>query len=146
VRAGLPIRLAGYGASGHGSAAPTIGADALIKRVGTNVIEEVFPQAVPGAPDPGPPRVYSFTFRQAPAGGSRLRSMPGSEMPTGLAGGDSGSPALVGARDALRLLGLNIFTARLPQSPGALSTYGTLCGGVLVAPHWNWIAGAMRAG
>jgi len=136
VRAGMRIALAGFGASGAGSAPPSVGPRDTVRRTGANLIDWV----KRAKDSPHAPLAYRFTFDPPPENRpERTRSL-GNAIETGLAGGDSGCPALVGAPGALQLLGVNTLIARGKDSPGALSTYGTVGAGAVAAAHLDWIA------
>lgn len=119
------LTLVGYGGSGFGAIGVSAAADAGTRRVGTNRIERVMPGGVQTRP-----WIYLFKF-DAPGQGD---AVPGE---TGLASGDSGSPAYTREGSEWRLYGINTF---ITQRPGAKpSTFGTTCGGQVLAPHVEWI-------
>jgi secreted trypsin-like serine protease len=134
---GQEITLVGYGASGTGSRGATVPAVAALKRVGTNLIDEIL--AI------GPertPTVYLFTF-DAPNQNNARPSLGhvsvGNLRETGLASGDSGSPVFVRARNRWELAGINTFVMRLASDTGAAFGFGTRGGGQVLAPQMTWL-------
>jgi len=142
---GIPIVLAGYGASGPGSKGPTVAPAANVKRVGANVIARLLPAvpAVAGTVEAANanamPGAYLFVFRSPDEHSPRRTGSLGNSIETGLASGDSGSPAFVGRPQDLRLMGINSFIARSAGSEAAPAGYGTLGGGCVVGRHLRWI-------
>lgn len=130
---GTEIELVGYGASGPGAVGVTVPANAALKRVGTNRVDRLV------GSEGGVPLVYLFSF-DAPASGVRVKSAStGNDRETGLASGDSGSPAFVRVRGQPHLAGINTFSARLPGQTGAQFTFGSQGGGQVLAAHLDWI-------
>lgn len=135
VAVGQKILLVGFGASGAGSTGPSVGANETVRRTGANRIDEVQRD-----PERHRPLAYLFTFDPPPENRPQWTRSLGNGVETGLAGGDSGSPAFVGTRESPQLLGVNTLIARRNDAPGALSTYGTIGAGAVAAPHLDWIA------
>ncbi len=134
---GTVLTLVGYGASGVGGRAPSVAANAALKRVGENAIDGYL-----GAPNDQAPLVYLFRF-DAPPGAGRVRTRSlGNLRETGLAGGDSGSPAFVRVGGTWQLLGINSFVAQSTEAHAPFG-FGTLGGGQLLAPHHAWITAVL---
>jgi hypothetical protein len=134
VRPRTVITLVGYGASGDGASGRTIPASASVKRVGRNVIDAAFRDNGGGEFA----EVYLFDFDGPDASTNRLGTGSlGNHIEATVAGGDSGSPALVpGAQGRWHLVGVNTFVA--PRS--ALNQrFGGLAGGVLLHPYIRWV-------
>lgn len=137
---GTEITLVGYGASGNADQGPKVRPNAALRRVGYNRIDGLM--RAPEAPEP---LIYLFRF-DAPAGGARQRSPSlGNLRETGLALGDSGSPAFVQTQGGPVLLGLNSFVTQ-PNDPAHVPYgFGTVGGGQFLAPHRAWIASVLGA-
>lgn len=132
---GTQIEMVGYGASGPGAIGATVPANAALKRVGLNQIDEVYGRD----PNGGAPLIFRFTF-DPPSSPPRLRTAStGNERETGLASGDSGSPVYERVDGRPHLLGINTFSAKRPGALGAPSTFGSLGGGQLLFEHVAWI-------
>jgi hypothetical protein len=152
LAAGQVIVMAGYGASGPGSTGPNKPATPTIKRRGMNSIARLVdavaePGEAAGAVSRprGMPGTYLFIFRRPPENNPARTGSLGNAVETGLAGGDSGSPAFVGVGRNLHLMGVNSFVGRQPQAEGPLYGYGTLSGGSVVGRHLRWIWKVMNA-
>jgi hypothetical protein len=120
-RPGERLVLVGYGVGG-----PSIPADPAVKRVGSNVVEQVY-QDVAGA---GRIELYRFAYNPAP-GGSLLEST--------LASGDTGSPALLRDGEGWQLAGINTFV--YGADSGARGG-----GGIAVAAYREWILSILAVG
>ena len=142
ARVGQRIELAAYGASGHGDRGVSLACNGALKRIGANRIDRI----LGGAEAPTIPLLYLFRFD--PATGPRrdgLRSL-GNSVETGLASGDSGSPAFVRENGRLALLGINSFVMRDSASRGPLNGFGTVGGGQLLAAYKPWLLSVLGAG
>ncbi|MGH8665067.1 MAG: trypsin-like serine peptidase [Burkholderiales bacterium] len=134
VRPRTVITLVGYGASGDGVHGRSVPASPSVKRVGRNVIDAGFRDSDGGEE----PEVYLFDFDGPDASANRLGGGSlGNHIEATVAGGDSGSPALVrAARGRWQLVGVNTFVA--PRS--ALNQrFGGFGGGVLLYPYVDWV-------
>ena len=119
-RLGERLILVGYG-GGAGAGGASVPPDPAVKRVGANVVEQLY-QDLGGA---GRVELYRFAYTPLPRG-SPLEAM--------LAGGDSGGPAFVREPDGWRLAGINTYVySRQGQRGG---------GGVAVAAYREWILSA----
>ncbi len=134
VRLRTVITLVGYGASGTGASGRSIGGSPSVKRVGRNVIDAAFQDNGGG----DFPEVYVFDFDGPDASTNRLGGGSlGNHIEATVAGGDSGSPALVpGAQRRWQLVGVNTFIA--PRSE-LNQRFGGLGGGVLLYPYVGWV-------
>ena len=137
---GTVLTLVGYGASGSGAGGETVPGTAQVRRVALNsadVLEVVPPVRVP--------QVYLFDFDGPLDSGFMGGPTLGNALEGTLAGGDSGSPALLrGADGRWRLAGVNTFVfGRAGGSPPP--RFGSGGGGMLVAPYAGWIAGTIGA-
>jgi hypothetical protein len=138
----LRIELAGYGASGHGDRGASVASNAALKRVGANRVDQLWlsedaaRQAL----------LYFFTFN-APSQGIRVPSASlGNAVETGLASGDSGSPAFVREEGRLALWGINTFVVRSGASTLGLNAFGTRGGGQVLAAYKPWLLSMMGEG
>lgn len=124
------LTLVGYGASGHGDAGPTVGGSASVKRRGTAVAD-----AVQSAIDSSgrTSLFYLFDFDGPSGNGAMGGSTLGNSFETGLASGDSGSPAFAEINGQLWLVGINTFVAPGSGSGPADYRFGTIGGGMLLS-------------
>jgi len=120
-RPGERLVLVGYGAGG-----PSIPANAAVKRVGSNVVEQVY-QDLGGE---GRVELYRFAYHPVP-GGSPLEST--------LAGGDSGSPAFHRDGNGWTIAGINTYVY-------SAASGGSGGGGVAVAAYREWILSIVASG
>lgn len=140
LRPGAVLTLVGYGASGRGSGGETLPGEAQVRRVALNsadVLEVVPPMRVA--------QVYLFDFDGPLASGFMGGPTLGNALEGTLAGGDSGSPALLrGADGRWQVAGVNTFVFGLPgrQPPPRFGSGG---GGMLVASYVAWIADTIGA-
>jgi hypothetical protein len=123
LAAGQEIVFVGYG-GGLDDSGARVAPAASVKRRGSSAVDRLLP-----AQDAEQGEVFVF------------RSWPG-QSPTGwragLAGGDSGGPAFVRAPDGrLELAGINTFV--FGAGPGEAGSFIGGGGGVVVAPHVQWI-------
>jgi hypothetical protein len=140
VRTRTVITLVGYGASGDGLDGTSAPPSPAVKRVGRNVIDVLLRDNGGGEHM----EVYLFDFDGPDASTNRLggRSL-GNAIEATVAGGDSGSPALVaGLQGSWLLAGVNTFVA--PQS-SANQRFGGIGGGVLLYPYSAWIDSVLAA-
>jgi hypothetical protein len=119
LRPGERLVLVGYGSGGSSVGGGAVPADPAVKRVGSNVVEQVYQD--PG----GAGRIELYRFAYAPVRG-------GSPLEATLAGGDSGSPAFIREPGGWRLGGINtyVYSTATGQRGG---------GGVAVAAYRDWI-------
>jgi len=142
---GTEFVMVGYGASGNGDVGVTVGANGAIKRVGRNVAD-LF-----GADQTGRKLVFLFDFDGGDApnlmGGRTL----GNDIESTFAVGDSGSPSFVCEHGFgencwfghWAVAGINTFVSAPKDSSAKPGTFGTVGGGILVAPYVEWIDHAM---
>lgn len=133
----MPLTLVGYGASGGGSAGVVFASNAAIKRTGANAIERF----VGVINETSMPLIYLFTFKRP----TSPRKSAASASVSGLASGDSGSPAFVVANGQPWLLGVNTLTIRPPDATYPPFGFGTVCGGQVIAAHREWLASSLSA-
>jgi hypothetical protein len=134
------ITLVGYGASGDGVDGAASTPSPAVKRVGRNVIDALVRDNGGGEQL----EVYLFDFDGPDASTNRLggRSL-GNAIEATVAGGDSGSPALVpGAQGSWLLAGVNTFVA---SHAGLNQRFGGLGGGVLLYSYAAWIDSVLAA-
>ncbi len=134
VRPRTVITLVGYGASGDGITGRSVASSPAVKRVGRNVIDAAFRDN--GGGDFA--EAYPFDFDGPDASTNRLGGGSlGNDVEATVAGGDSGSPALVpGIQGRWQLVGVNTFVA--PRSADN-QRFGGLGGGVLLYPYADWV-------
>jgi hypothetical protein len=134
---GVALLLVGYGASGHGSIGPAVGADPAVKRIGQNRIDRVIPR--PDAPDA--PSLFLYDF-DGPDESTNVFDGPtlGNAVETSAAGGDSGAPAFVMPDGIPRIVGVLTFVTDILRPGTPLSTFGASGGGVLAAAAQAWLA------
>jgi hypothetical protein len=134
VRPRTVITLVGYGASGDGVSGRSVASSPAVKRVGRNVIDMAFRD------NGGGPlaEVYLFDFDGPDASTNRFGGGSlGNDVEATVAGGDSGSPALVpGPQGSWQLVGVNTFVA--PRS-AQNQRFGGLGGGILLYPYLEWV-------
>jgi hypothetical protein len=145
------LTLVGYGAGGDGLNGVTVGGSGSVKRVGRNNADVFAPD------DEGSGRieVYLFDFDGPDGASNRFHNPPppyqpqprdltlGNDVEASLAGGDSGSPALVpGPGNHWLLAGVNSFI-----SPGGAQAgrFGSIGGGMLLSGYVDWIRSVTSA-
>lgn len=135
------VTLVGYGAGGDGAGGHRVAPSPAIKRIGRNVIDAAFRDNGGG----DFLEVYLFDFDGPDASSNRLGGGSlGNDVEATVAGGDSGSPALVpGPRGSWQLVGINTFVA--PRSEKN-RRFGGLAGGVLLYPYVGWVNRVMAEG
>jgi hypothetical protein len=121
-RPGERLILVGYGGGGSSGGSASVPADPAVKRVGANVVEQVYQD--PG----GEGRVELYRFAYTPLPG-------GSPLEATLAGGDSGSPAFIREPEGWHLAGINTYVYSARGRSGG--------GGVAVAAYREWILSAI---
>ena len=134
VRTRTIITLVGYGLGGDGQEGSTVPVSPSVKRVGRNVIDALLRDNGGGEHL----EAYLFDFDGPDAATNRLgaRSL-GNAIEATVAGGDSGSPALVpGPQGSWLLAGVNTFVA--PRASGN-RRFGGIGGGVLLHSYAAWI-------
>ncbi|MEO8152737.1 MAG: trypsin-like serine protease [Rhizobacter sp.] len=129
---GLRIELTGYGASGTGDHGVSVGSNPVLKRVGANRIDRVLRDKNTAAA-----LLYYFSFDAVSASRRDAGRSLGNTVETGLASGDSGSPAFVRENGRLALIGINSFVIRSPGTPA--NGFGTVSGGQVLAAHRAWL-------
>jgi hypothetical protein len=136
MRQGTALTFVGYGASGHGDRAPSIGADPAVKRVGANRVDRLV--ARPELPDV--PALFLYDF-DGPDGSSDAFGGPtlGNAVETSAAGGDSGAPAFVRRGEFPRIAAVLSFVADFNKAGTPHSTFGASGGGVLLSGVRAWL-------
>lgn len=136
LQIGMPLLLAGFGASGHGDGGEPVAAHPAVRRSGANRVSQIRPSLAGRAH-----AVYYFDFDgPAPQHDRFGDSGLGNALETSLASGDSGSPAFVrDRRGRLWLAGVNSF--RFGPTP----TFGNGGGGQILAIYAAWIDGILGA-
>ncbi len=128
LAAGQEILFVGYG-GGLDDSGARVAPAASVKRRGSSAVDQLLPAA-----DAAQGEV--FVFRSWPG-----RSETG--WRAGLAGGDSGGPSFVRAPDGrLELAGINTFV--FGAGPGEAGSFIAGGGGIVVAPHQEWIQSVVR--
>jgi hypothetical protein len=141
VSLGATLALVGYGKSAFGTDTTyTVTNKPSVKRVGGNVVDDIFPDDEGG----GAGEVYLFDFDE-PFGSSGALGGPslGNDVETQLGPGDSGGPGFIDMAGALALAAINTFSARLYDDFGVLGPaapqFGSAGGGVLLHGYLAWI-------
>lgn len=135
---GQRVELVGYGASGHGDGGASVAAHPALRRAGANRIERV----VHGADGARLPLIYLFTFDAPTPGAASL----GNAVETGLAGGDSGSPAFVRENGRLAVAGINTFVTTAAAGEKPRYTFGSVGGGQVLDSHRGWLRSVIGGG
>jgi len=124
------VTLVGYGWSGQGDAGPNVPSAAGVKRSGLNSIDAV--QTTIDAS--GRTSLFYLMDFDGPTGaGSFGLGTLGNALETGLASGDSGSPAFATIGGQHWLMGINNFTGASPGNTTVDFKFGTLAGGMLLS-------------
>ncbi|HMN79300.1 MAG TPA: trypsin-like serine protease [Burkholderiaceae bacterium] len=134
VSPGTPLLFVGYGASGQGDSGPSVAADPTVKRIGTNEVDRL------GARDPsGQALVFAYDFdgpgRPNAMGGTGMRA----DRESIAAQGDSGAPAFIRRAGRWELAGILTFVTAKDGEGMPAGTFGTVGGGLLLAPSRDWI-------
>lgn len=132
---GTPLTLVGYGATGDGVHGVT-GNKANTKRTGRNAAD-VF-----ALDDDGSDRIeaFLFDFDGPDAASNRFGGTTlGNNVETTLAGGDSGSPALLKINGAWQLAGVSTFVSHFKDGPTQPGVFGTGGGGMVVSGYAEWM-------
>ena len=134
VRTRTVVTLVGYGASGDGSEGISVQPAPAVKRVGRNVIDVL----LRGSREADHAAVYLFDFDGPDASSNRFGGATlGNDVEATVAGGDSGSPALVpGPQGSWLLVGVNTFVA---GPTGLGQRFGSIGGGVLLYSYAAWV-------
>lgn len=133
------LTLVGYGGAGDGVNGVTVPGQPSVKRVGRNVLDRV----VRDNNGSNALEIYLFDFDGPDAASNRMGGGTlGNDVEASLAGGDSGSPALVpGPQGAWWIAGVNTFVA--PQGAGR-DKFGSIGGGMLLYSYLPWIDSVLR--
>jgi hypothetical protein len=123
------IELVGHGGSGAGDAGPTVSPQAVVKRQGRNMVDSLA-NTVDNSGRTS--RFYFFDFDGASGNGALGGPTLGNSSETGLAGGDSGSPAFIEADGQIWLFGLNNFTALSGAGAQPDFRFGSVNGGIVI--------------
>jgi secreted trypsin-like serine protease len=131
------ITMVAYGGFGDGVAASlSAGANASVKRIGSNRVDQLF------ADDEGSGKAEIFVFDfDGPNATTNVLGGPtlGAGIEAGYASGDSGSPAFVYVNGAYRIAGIGAFNGDPATIPGNSIQFGAIGGGMVVAPYVEWI-------
>ncbi len=130
LRTGLVLVLAGYGASGNGTAGVSVGPGTSVKRTGRNALDVLAP-AVDSSGKVSSFFEYDFDgpSGNGPLGGPTL----GNALETMVAYGDSGGPAFVAVGASLQVLGINTFAATAQANQPVTYIFGEFGGGIVAA-------------
>lgn len=133
------LTLVGYGAAGDGVSGVTTPGRPSVKRVGRNALDRV----VRDNRGQGTVEIYLFDFDGPDVTTNRIGGPTlGNDVEAMLAGGDSGSPALVpGPQGAWWIAGVNTFVA--PQGAGR-DKFGSIGGGTLLYSYLAWIESVLK--
>jgi len=135
---GETLEMVGYGQAGDGDTGFTVTPSFSVKRVGGNNAD-LFVVDDEGS---GDDEIYFFDFDEPTSstsgyfGGTTL----GNDIETSVGGGDSGGPAFVEVDGEKVIAGLNTFNWELLGSTPPAGFFGSLGGGVILAPYIDWIA------
>lgn len=137
VRTGTQLTLVGYGASGNGSATPTLNASSSIKRRGGNVIDQLTDRLdATGRSSP-----FWICDFDGPSGtGAMGGASLGNSIETCMASGDSGSPVFIDIGSGPALYGLSTLVLNFGNG-AASSSFGSGGGGPVLAhaPYLAWL-------
>lgn len=133
------LTLVGYGGAGDGQTGVTVPGQPSVKRVGRNTLD----RAVRDNNGTNLLEIFLFDFDGPDAASNRMGGGTlGNDVEASLAGGDSGSPALVpGPQGAWWIAGVNTFVA--PQGPGR-DKFGSIGGGMLLYGYLPWIDSILK--
>lgn len=137
VATGTLLTLIGYGASGNGSAAPTVNASSSVKRRGANVIDQLTDRLdASGRRSPFWICDFDGPSGTGPMGGASL----GNTVETCMASGDSGSPVFIDTGSGPALYGLSTLVLNFGNGAAA-SSFGSGGGGPVLAhaPYLAWL-------
>lgn len=138
VSTGTRLALVGYGASGNGSVGPSVAGAASVKRSGHNVLDQ-FTDRLDASGRTSPFFLYDFDAATGtgPLGGASL----GNSQETCVAGGDSGSGALVETTAGPALYGLLTVALNFNAGSTATSVFGSGGGGLVLShpPYLDWL-------
>jgi Trypsin-like peptidase domain len=123
------IELVGYGSSGAGNVGPTVSPQAAVKRRGRNVVDALADTVDTSGRTS---RFYLFDFDGASGNGALGGGSLGNSVETGLAGGDSGSPAFIEIDGQVWLFGLNNFTTLPAAGAQPDFRFGSVSGGIVL--------------
>jgi len=136
------ITMVAYGGYSDGNSASLLqGASATVKRVGRNRVDLLY------ADDEGSGKAEVFVFDfDGPTASTNVippnigdNLTLGDNIEAGYAGGDSGSPVFVDDNGVWKLAGVGAFNGDPAAIPGNALQFGAIGGGMLVAPHADWI-------
>ena len=142
---GKTVTLVGYGGSGNGVNGATSPASANVKRVGQNRVDKMLPDDDGG----DQAEIFLFDFDGPDAssnvfGLSRRANLTlGATVEAQFAGGDSGSPVFVNDDGVWKIAGIAAFNGSVTGLPGSNVRFGSLGGGIIVAPYLPWITSTL---
>jgi hypothetical protein len=144
---GQTLTLVGYGGGGDGVNGVTSGANASVKRVGQNNVDELLVDDDGGSLD----EVFKFDF-DGPDSGSNVFGAPkpsnltlGATIEAQYASGDSGSPVFVYDNGLWKIAGIGTFHGSTALSSDSTVLFGSIGGGTIVAPYISWIESTVAA-
>ena len=124
------ITLVGYGWSGNGDVGATVSKSSSVKRTGNNSIDGV-QTTIDSSGRSSLFYLYDF---DGPTGNGAFGGVTlGNGLETGLASGDSGSPAYATINGQRWLIGINNLVAAAPGASAIDYKFGTICGGMLLS-------------
>lgn len=141
------LTLAGYGGGGDGVNGVTRGADASVKRVGQNRVDQRLADDDGGSHD----EIFVFDFDGPDASsnvfgpGSPANMTLGASIEAQFAGGDSGGPVFVEDSGVWKIAGLATFNGSTALSSGSTVKFGSIGGGTVVASYLPWIQSTLAA-
>ncbi|MEO8152734.1 MAG: trypsin-like serine protease [Rhizobacter sp.] len=132
------ITVVGYGWSGNGDVGAKVSKSSGVKRSGSNSIDGVQTSIDSSGRSS---LFYLFDFDGPTGNGAFGGATLGNAFETGLASGDSGSPAYATINGQRWLIGINNLVAAAAGASAIDYKFGTLCGGMLLsdARFINWL-------
>jgi hypothetical protein len=141
------LTVVGYGGGGDGVSGVTSGANASVKRVGKNRVDELLKDDDGGQHD----EIFVFDF-DGPDSSSNVFGPPisanltlGATIEAQFAGGDSGSPVFVNDNGVWKIAGIAAFNGNTRLSSGSNVLFGSIGGGTVVASYLPWIESTLAA-
>ena len=134
------VTLVGYGGGGDGVNGVTSGANAAVKRVGRNRVDQQFVDDDGGSAQ----EVFVFDFDGPDASSNvfgppvKANLTPGETVEAHYAGGDSGSPVFVEDRGVWKIAGIATFNGSTSSS-GSSVKFGAIGGGTVLASYIPWV-------
>lgn len=138
VAQGDVIEFVGYGLSGHGDSGFTVFPTFFDKRIGKNTADLFVKDDELGVED----EVYLFDFDGPVADGSGFLGgfTLGNDIESSVGSGDSGGPAFLEVDGNMVLAGINTLEFALDGTTPPVGFFGSLGGGVNLAPYLDWVS------